>query len=74
MSEDKEADAEFGFSPGDRRAAHQALDRWLDEAEREADTEFESGHSGYLGRIKLCAFVDDEGVRMRVERSFTRDL
>ena len=62
------------FTTDDRRAAHWALDRWLDDCEREGGDAFESGRSGYIGRIKLCAFVHDNGVSLRAERSFTEEL
>lgn len=58
----------------DRSAAHQALDRWLDECEREGREAFASGRSGYIGRIKLCAFVGDDGMTLRMERSLSEDL
>ena len=57
-----------------RHAAHQALDRWLEECERASGDTFDSGRSGYIGRIKLCAFVDDEGTSLRIERSFSDGL
>lgn len=58
----------------DRRAAHLALDRWLDECEREGGDAFASGRSGYIGRIKLCAFVSDAGISLRIERSLSEEL
>lgn len=71
---DESDEAAFKLSDNDRAAAHHALDRWLDECEREASDAFESGHAGYIGRIKLCAFESDDGISLRIERSFTRDL
>lgn len=55
----------------DRAAAHAALDRWLDECTRAASDAHEIGIGGYVGRVKLCAFVDDYGIRVRIERSFS---
>jgi len=57
-----------------RREAHMTLDRWLNECEREGEVTFDSGRSGYIGRIKLCAFVDDDGISLRVERAFSEEL
>lgn len=57
-----------------RRDAHRALDRWLDACGPAASDRFESGGGGYIGRIKLCAFVSDGGVSLRIERSFSEDL
>ena len=68
------ADDEFKVESSDREAAHQALDRWLDECAAAANDTFAAGRSGYIGRIKLCAFVDDDGVSLRIERSFSEDL
>jgi len=62
------------WGPIVRGDAHRALDRWLDEAEREAPAAHAAGRSGYLGRIKLCAFVDDAGITLRIERSFSEGL
>lgn len=62
------------FTVPDRDAAHRALDRWLDECEREAVCVHAVGRSGYMGRIKLCAFVSDDGIAVRIERSFSEDL
>ena len=64
----------FELDEKQRVDAHAALDRWLDECEREATAQWESGHGGYIGRIKLCAFVEDEGIELRAERSFTEAL
>lgn len=57
-----------------RRDAHAALDRWLDECERYGPMRFNSGCSGYIGRIKLCAFVADSGITLSIERSIQEDL
>lgn len=65
---------DFTIGPEDRTLAQQALTRWLDECEREGAAAFESGWSGYIGRVKLCAFVDDNGIALRIERSFSEDL
>lgn len=68
------SDDDFKVSDNDRVAAENALTRWLDECERAASDRWARGVSGYLGRIKLCAFVSDEGITLRVERSISEDL
>lgn len=67
-------DKGFGVEDAERAAAHSHLDRWLDECAREASKLFATGRSGYIGRIKLCAFVDDNGITLRIERSFSEDV
>lgn len=57
-------------NPEARQSAHAALDRWLDECQRESVAAYEGGRQGYIGRIKFCAFVDDNGGSLSVERSF----
>jgi len=57
-----------------RARAHRALDHWIAVCEEEAVDLHESGQSGYVGRVKFCAFVDDNGVTLRVERSVSREL
>lgn len=57
----------------DRQAAHAALERWLEQCGREGATVFASGRSGYVGRIKLVAFVGDGGLTLQIERSFMED-
>ena len=74
LEEKPKMDEAFKLDPKDREAAHRAVDRWIAECEHEADHAYEDGRSGYLGRIKLCAFVDDEGLSLRVERSVSEDL
>lgn len=56
-----------------RARAHAALDRWLDACKCEAIEAFASGRSGYFGRFKLAALVDDNGVRLRVEAAFMQE-
>jgi hypothetical protein len=67
-------DGEIEIAEADRAQAHRVLDLWLDECGTQATDDFGSGYSGYIGRIKLCAFVNDDGVWLRIERGFTRDL
>lgn len=74
MPETPENDDAIVVSADDRRRAHEALDRWLDDAQRHAASTFETGRSGYIGRMKLWAFVDDNGVSLRIERSMLEDL
>lgn len=59
-----------------KREAHAALERWLDQCRPEALAAFESGRSGYIGRIKICAFAEDDdgGVYLRIERGFSEDI
>lgn len=64
----------FELDAQQRADAHAALDRWLNECEREATAQWASGHGGYIGRIKLCALVEDEGIELRMERSFTEGV
>lgn len=71
MSSDDEA---FKVETKDRVAAVTRLDRWMNDCERAAALAYDEGRSGYLGRIKLCAFVSDEGITLRVESSLTEDL
>jgi hypothetical protein len=68
-----EAD-DFKLDKKQRDAAHAALDRWIGDCEREAAHAWSTGRSGYLGRIKLCALVDDEGMSLRLESSLAEDL
>lgn len=63
-----EAEA-FKLDDSARARAHKRLDRWIQQCEHDAADAYEDGRSGYLGRMKLCAFVDDEGVHLRVESS-----
>lgn len=74
MSEPDENEEPLVVSTDDRRAAHAALDRFFHACDREGNDAFSVGRSGYIGRIKLCAFVRDEGIALRIEHSFTRDL
>lgn len=71
MTSDDEA---FKVEPKDRVAAVTRLDRWMSDCEREAARAYDEGRSGYLGRIKICAFVSDEGITLRVESGLTEDL
>ena len=57
-----------------REAVFRAVMRWADECEAEANRAWENGRGGYLGRLKVCAFVDDDSITLRVDRSFTEDL
>lgn len=54
--------------------ARRALSRFIEDAERAAEEAWDEGRSGYLGRIKFCAFVDDDGVHLRVERAITEEV
>jgi len=65
---------EFSLDDLTRAAAHQALDRWLDVCASEAERLWTDGCAGYFGRIKMCAYVDDDGVALRIDRSFMEDL
>lgn len=69
-----EDDDPIEVSADDRKAAHVALDRWLDESQSEGARAFDSGRGGYIGRFKLWAYVEDEGVTLRIERSILEDL
>jgi hypothetical protein len=59
---------------GARARAHEALDRWIDDCEKEAVELHENGQSGYIGRASFNSFVDDHGVTLRVERSVSASL
>jgi hypothetical protein len=54
--------------------AHKALGRWIADCEIAGTEAFESGRMGYVGRIKLCAFADDQGITLRIERSLSEEL
>jgi len=58
----------------DRQAAHERLERWLEQCGREGTVTFASGRSGYVGQIKLTAFVSDGGLTLQVERSFMEEV
>ena len=73
MTDDNDENG-WTVAPEDRAAAHALLDRWLDECPHEAGAAYESGRSGYLGRLKLCAFAWDDGIALRIERSFSEAL
>jgi hypothetical protein len=62
------------IEPAAREAAHRELDRWMTEAEQAARDAWEDSRSGYLGRVKVCAFVGDDGVTLRIERAFSTSL
>lgn len=64
----------FKVETKDRVAAVTRLDRWLTDCERAAVLAYDEGRSGYLGRIKICAFVNDEGITLRVESGTTEEL
>lgn len=64
----------FEFEQTVRDDAHAILDRFLKHSEAVATEQYADGCSGYIGRIKICAFVNDEGLTLRVESSWTRDL
>lgn len=64
----------FKFEQTDRLEAHRAVERWLDECERAAGDQWSDGRSGYIGRVKLCSFVDDNGLSIRIERSISEAL
>jgi len=67
-------DDDFVVEQAAREAARQELNRWIADAEQTARYTWEDGRSGYLGRIKICAFVGDGGLTFRIERSFSRGL
>jgi hypothetical protein len=54
--------------------AHKALSRWIADCEIVGTEAFESGRMGYVGRLKLCAFADDQGITLRIERSIVEEL
>lgn len=58
----------------DASRARRALSHFIEDCEREAVEAWDEGRSGYLGRIKFSAFVDDDGLTLRVERSIAEDL
>jgi hypothetical protein len=64
----------YEVSAVDRIKAHQALDRWLDECERESHHAFESGRSGYLGSFEVQSHANDDGITLTLERSLSETL
>ncbi len=74
MSDDNDDDDSLGVTTEQHREAHDALDHWLAEAAREANEAQGAGRAGYLGRLKLCAFVVDDALSFRLEWSFSEDL
>jgi len=70
----QDEDGPIEVSGEHRTAAHRALDAWLDDCTRHGAATFESGQGGYIGRMKLWAFVSDDGVSLRIDRSLLEDL
>lgn len=67
--------AEFKLDARCAVRARRALSRWIEAVEHEAEDAWEDGRSGYIGRLKFCAFfTEDEGLTLRVESSTTEDL
>jgi hypothetical protein len=67
-------DNAFRLDPKARQRTYLRIARWIDDCQREAERAYADGRSGYIGRIKLCAFVDDEGVSLRVESSLSENI
>jgi hypothetical protein len=65
---------EIKLDPRDAIQARRALSRWIEDCERQAEDAWSEGRSGYLGRIKFSAFVDDDGLKLRIERSIEEAL
>lgn len=57
-----------------RYAAQAALARWIADCGPNARTAHAAGSAGYIGRIVIHAFASDDGITLRVERSFTEAL
>jgi hypothetical protein len=57
-----------------RGKAHNALERWLAECEREAEHSLYDGRAGHIGELKLTASVDDDGITLTVARAFEETL
>jgi hypothetical protein len=71
------ADADDGpleVSEEAHERAHTALSRWIADCEIAGTEAVEAGRSGYIGRIKLCAFANDQGITLRIERSISEEL
>lgn len=62
------------LDPRDATRARRALSRWIENCEQEAEEAWDAGRSGYIGRIKFCAFADDNGLTLRLESSISEDL
>lgn len=67
-------DEEIQVNKAHRVRAHEALDHWLDQSNREGGSVFDRGRSGHLGEFKVTAYVDDDGVTLTVERTFSEQL
>lgn len=62
------------LTSGTRARVHEAVDRWLDSCEPHARERFDDGASGYIGRFKLKAYVDDVEVSVRYEHTLEGEL
>lgn len=71
---ENESEDPIEVASDDRQRAHTALDRWLDDCQRHGAEVFQSGQGGYVGRFKMWASVDDNGVSLRLERSLLEDM
>lgn len=60
----------FAVTPEQIAAVHALIGQWLLDAEREATHAWEGGRGGYIGTLKLRAYVSDDGLCLHMERSF----
>jgi len=61
---------DFEVTAEARRNLDFALGKWLESCQDEAKLTWASGHGGYFGSIKICAYAEDAGVVFRIERTF----